>query len=46
MLIGLIFFVLGKPLLKGKGEAKDPALLEAAVHGSATRMVDLSALAC
>ena len=27
MLIGLIFFVLGKPLLLGKGEPKDPAKL-------------------
>ncbi|MXP15316.1 MFS transporter [Altererythrobacter confluentis] len=33
MLIGLIFFVLGKPLLKGKGEPKDPALLKQKVAG-------------
>ena len=25
MLIGLVFFIIGKPLLKGKGEPKDPA---------------------
>ena len=28
MLIGLIFFVLGKPLLRGRGEPKNPALLK------------------
>ncbi len=28
MLIGLVFFVLGKPLLRGKGEPKNPALLK------------------
>ncbi len=27
MLIGLLFFIFGKPLLMGKGEAKDPELL-------------------
>ncbi|WP_374408044.1 peptide MFS transporter [Pelagerythrobacter sp.] len=33
MLIGLVFFVLGKPLLKGKGEAKDPVKLASPVAG-------------
>ncbi len=33
MLIGLIFFVLGKPLLRGKGEAKDPVKLASNVAG-------------
>ena len=33
MLIGLIFFVLGKPLLRGKGEAKDPVKLGSNVAG-------------
>ncbi len=33
MLIGLIFFVLGKPLLKGNGEPKNPALLKERVAG-------------
>lgn len=28
MLIGLIFFVLGKPLLRGRGEPKNPAVLK------------------
>ena len=33
MLIGLIFFVLGKPLLRGRGEAKDPVKLASNVAG-------------
>ena len=33
MLIGLVFFVLGKPLLRGRGEAKDPARLASTVSG-------------
>ena len=33
MLIGLIFFVLGKPLLRGRGEAKDPVRLNSNVAG-------------
>ena len=33
MLIGLIFFVLGKPLLRGRGEAKDPVKLSSNVAG-------------
>ena len=33
MLIGLIFFVLGKPLLRGRGEAKDPVRLASPVAG-------------
>ncbi len=33
MLIGLIFFVLGKPLLRGRGEAKDPVKLASTVAG-------------
>ena len=33
MLLGLIVFVLGKPLLNGKGEAPDPARLSRAVAG-------------
>ncbi len=45
MLIGLIFFVLGKPLLLGKGEPKDPASLkggkEWAIYGAGLAMVVL-----
>ena len=45
MLIGLIFFVLGKPLLLGKGEPKDPAKLkggrEFAIYGAGLAMVVL-----
>lgn len=33
MLLGLVFFVLGKPLLMGQGEPKDPAFLRASVGG-------------
>ena len=33
MLIGLIFFVLGKPLLLGQGEPRDPARLKQPVAG-------------
>ena len=33
MLVGLVFFVLGKPLLRGRGEAKDPARLRSTVKG-------------
>ena len=33
MLIGLVFFVLGKPLLRGRGEAKDPVRLASTVAG-------------
>lgn len=33
MLIGLLFFVFGKPLLMGKGEAKDPVKLAQPVGG-------------
>ena len=43
MLIGLIFFVLGKPLLMGKGEPKDPAKIkggkEFAIYGAGIAMV-------
>ncbi|WP_114521286.1 peptide MFS transporter [Altererythrobacter sp. ZODW24] len=43
MLIGLIFFVLGKPLLLGKGEPKDPAKLaggrEWGIYGVGLAMV-------
>ncbi|MXP47780.1 MFS transporter [Altererythrobacter luteolus] len=45
MLIGLIFFVLGKPLLLGKGEPKDPAKLaggkEFGIYGAGLAMVAL-----
>jgi POT family proton-dependent oligopeptide transporter len=45
MLIGLIFFVLGKPLLLGKGEPKDPAKLrggrEFVIYGAGLAMVVL-----
>lgn len=33
MLLGLIVFVLGKPLLMGRGEPKDPAVLAAPMFG-------------
>jgi proton-dependent oligopeptide transporter, POT family len=33
MLLGLIVFIIGKPLLMGKGEAPDPARLSASVAG-------------
>ena len=33
MLLGLIVFIWGKPLLVGRGEANDPALLESKVGG-------------
>ncbi len=43
MLIGLIFFVLGKPLLLGKGEPKDPAKIaggkEWGIYGAGLAMV-------
>lgn len=45
MLIGLIFFVLGKPLLLGKGEPKDPAKIaggkEWGIYGAGLAMVAL-----
>lgn len=45
MLIGLVFFIIGKPLLKGKGEPKDPAKIaggkEFAVYGAGLAMVAL-----
>ncbi|MBX7458640.1 peptide MFS transporter [Qipengyuania sp. 1NDH17] len=45
MLIGLIFFVIGKPLLLGKGEPKDPAKIaggkEWAIYGAGLAMVAL-----
>ena len=45
MLIGLIFFVLGKPLLMGKGEPKDPTALTGAkewlIYGAGLAMVAL-----
>ena len=43
MLIGLVFFVLGKPLLLGKGEPKDPAKIaggkEWGIYGAGLAMV-------
>jgi POT family proton-dependent oligopeptide transporter len=49
MLVGLIFFVLGKPLLLGKGEPKDPAKLrggrEFGIYGAGLAMVALCWLA-
>jgi len=43
MLIGLIFFVLGKPLLRGRGEPKDPSRIaggkEWAIYGAGLAMV-------
>ena len=45
MLIGLIFFVIGKPLLLGKGEPKDPAKIaggkEFVIYGAGLAMVAL-----
>ncbi|GAB5351890.1 peptide MFS transporter [Qipengyuania sp. 483] len=45
MLIGLVFFVLGKPLLLGKGEPKDPSKLkggkEWGIYGAGLAMVAL-----
>jgi POT family proton-dependent oligopeptide transporter len=45
MLIGLVFFVLGKPLLLGNGEPKDPAKLkggkEFLIYGAGLAMVAL-----
>ena len=45
MLIGLIFFIVGKPLLMGKGEPKDPAKIAGAkewlVYGAGFAMVAL-----
>ena len=45
MLIGLVFFVLGKPLLLGKGEPKDPEKLkggkEWGIYGAGLAMVAL-----
>ncbi|WP_379548505.1 peptide MFS transporter [Qipengyuania sp. DSG2-2] len=45
MLIGLVFFVLGKPLLMGKGEPKNPASLtggkEWGIYGAGLAMVAL-----
>ncbi|MBO6768883.1 MAG: MFS transporter [Erythrobacter sp.] len=43
MLLGLVFFVLGKPLLLGKGEPKDPAKIRGAkewgIYGTGLAMV-------
>ena len=45
MLIGLVFFILGKPLLLGKGEPKDPSKLsggrEFGIYGLGLAMVAL-----
>ena len=45
MLIGLVFFVIGKPLLMGKGEPKEPAKLTArkefGIYGAGLAMVVL-----
>ena len=45
MLLGLVFFVIGKPLLLGKGEPKDPARIaggkEYAIYGAGLAMVAL-----
>ncbi|MDJ0979582.1 MAG: peptide MFS transporter [Erythrobacter sp.] len=45
MLLGLVFFVLGKPLLRGKGEPKDPAAIKGAkewgIYGAGLAMVAL-----
>lgn len=45
MLIGLVFFVLGKPLLLGNGEPKDPAKIaggkEFGIYGAGLAMVAL-----
>ncbi|WP_379553235.1 peptide MFS transporter [Qipengyuania sp. DGS5-3] len=49
MLIGLIFFIVGKPLLLGKGEPKDPAKIaggkEFVIYGAGLAMVGLCWLA-
>jgi len=49
MLVGLIFFIFGKPLLLGKGEPKDPAKLrggrEFGIYGAGLAMVVLCWLA-
>ncbi len=49
MLIGLIFFVVGKPLLLGKGEPKDPSRIaggkEWGIYGAGLAMVALCWLA-
>ena len=43
MLIGLVFFIIGKPLLLGKGEPKDPARIAGAreyfIYGAGLAMV-------
>jgi len=45
MLVGLVFFILGKPLLLGKGEPKDPSKLrggrEFGIYGAGLAMVAL-----
>ncbi|ASP28921.1 MFS transporter [Qipengyuania flava] len=45
MLLGLVFFVIGKPLLLGKGEPKDPAKIQGAkewgIYGAGLAMVAL-----
>ena len=49
MLIGLVFFIVGKPLLLGKGEPKDPAKIaggkEWGIYGAGLGMVALCWLA-
>ncbi|MBB3034236.1 peptide MFS transporter [Alteriqipengyuania lutimaris] len=49
MLLGLVFFVIGKPLLLGKGEPKDPAKIaggrEFGIYGIGLAMVGLCWLA-
>ncbi|QZH76244.1 MAG: peptide MFS transporter [Erythrobacter sp.] len=49
MLLGLVFFVIGKPLLLGKGEPKDPAKIagmkEWGIYGAGLAMVALCWLA-
>ena len=49
MLLGLVFFVIGKPLLLGRGEPKDPARIaggrEWAIYGAGLAMVALCWLA-
>ncbi|MFB0612023.1 peptide MFS transporter [Aurantiacibacter poecillastricola] len=43
MLLGLVFFIIGKPLLRGKGEPKDPAKIrgmkEWLIYGAGLAMV-------
>lgn len=45
MLLGLVFFILGKPLLRGKGEPKDPSRIaggkEWGIYGAGLAMVAL-----